>query len=864
MGAFQLVAEPAAEAQALKPNILIIFDTSGSMSDNNQFNTLARTDGSEICKDSNGNILGTDRRIYLMKKALRDTLTQVGTDEANLGLARFPQLERPNDPVACPRGHYFNNSTTNLGCRLSTQGSNQTTYGTWFDNAFRQAIVVDVTRRPAGLKPVAADFDPPDGNIATIYRWLDLKETVAGGQITDPEIRSGGAGIGNDPESGWRTPLGRSLFYARLYFDNFIKPSDPKVACRKNIVILVSDGFEFCDPDSEDAFYPPTQARLLRTISGVVTYVLTDSALVAGNNPIAVQGGTGAAIGVDLLDSSAIQAALVKIIAESVPPIEICNGVDDNCNNLIDEPPLPGVGGQCSCAGLLPENIGKGMCRAGALVCRGAAGIVCEGCVAPGTEICNGLDDNCNGQVDEGFDLGAICTNGGMGACTRAGNLVCAPNGMGTVCDAPTVQGSQEICNNVDDDCDGMVDENAPEPLPGVGETCGVNLGQCKAGTFRCELGRLVCDQTTSMGMPEICNGLDDNCNGQTDEGFPIEECACPPHSIETLKTGSCKPGRRVCKGALGFVCEGCVPPRMEVCNGLDDDCDGMGDTGDNLCTPGRICVEEDCQLLCGDGEFPCPIGYECQSKVHPTQGPVRICVSTKCRNVSCMPGFNCNQANGLCEDPCAGVMCNDPQKCFDGLCKDCRTKPDLCAPGDLCREGRCVPNPCASVVCQSGQYCDNGQCLTLCNGTCAAGQRCLRGACVADACGAVSCQDGEVCDPNTGLCTPNRCLLIACPGQRCVPLTGTCVDNPCLGVTCPADQCLLCGLTVDGAPECRVDLECRNDRDSTTVDRIIRTGGAGCSCTIPGERSGTNPQGLALLALAAIAAVRVRRRIRR
>ena len=82
------------EAQALRPNILILFDTSGSML-YNQAN-----DGSPLC---NNNANGQTSRIYNMKHALRDALAQVGTDEANFGLMRFPQTFNTAQADNCPQ-----------------------------------------------------------------------------------------------------------------------------------------------------------------------------------------------------------------------------------------------------------------------------------------------------------------------------------------------------------------------------------------------------------------------------------------------------------------------------------------------------------------------------------------------------------------------------------------------------------------------------------------------------------------------------------------------------------------------------------------------------------------------------------------
>ena len=72
------------------------------------------------------------------------------------------------------------------------------------------------------------------------------------------------------------------------------------------------------------------------------------------------------------------------------------------------------------------------------------------------------------------------------------------------------------MCDGDDNDCDGMVDE---DPLPGVGALCGSPVGECRQGTTMCINGTLVC---TSVGpRDEVCDGLDNNCNGSVDENLP-------------------------------------------------------------------------------------------------------------------------------------------------------------------------------------------------------------------------------------------------------------------------------------------------------------------------------------------------------
>jgi hypothetical protein len=129
---------------------------------------------------------------------------------------------------------------------------------------------------------------------------------------------------------------------------------------------------------------------------------------------------------------------------------EACNGVDDNCAGGIDEG-NPGGGAACSTGQ-------SGVCGPGTLRCVAAA-LTCERNVAPGTERCNTLDDDCDGQVDEDFaGLGTTCT-AGVGACARAGTNVCNASGTAAVCSATAGSPTAAACDGVDNDCDGVVDE---------------------------------------------------------------------------------------------------------------------------------------------------------------------------------------------------------------------------------------------------------------------------------------------------------------------------------------------------------------------------------------------------------------------
>jgi hypothetical protein len=290
--------------------------------------------------------------------------------------------------------------------------------------------------------------------------------------------------------------------------------------------------------------------------------------------------------GVCSAGTTTCQAGSLVCARNQNPTPEVCDGVDNNCDGVTDEG-NPGGGTTC--------NTGQpGVCSAGTTSCQ-AGSLVCTQNQNPAPEVCDGLDNDCDGVTDEGNPGGgASCNTGLPGACA-AGTTACQGGALTCVANDP---GSPEVCDGLDNDCDGMVDDGNP----GGGGSCSTGQpGICSAGTVTCQAGTLVCAQDQNAS-PEVCDGLDNNCDGATDEGNPGGGASC-----STGLPGVCAAGTTSCQsGAL--VCTQNVQPSPEVCDGLDNNCDGVTDEGCGF----RILSPQDGAVLdCRPGASPAVVTWD-------------------------------------------------------------------------------------------------------------------------------------------------------------------------------------------------------------------------------------------------------------
>ncbi len=376
---------------------------------------------------------------------------------------------------------------------------------------------------------------------------------------------------------------------------------------------------------------------------------------------------------------------------------EECNGVDDDCNGLVDGSDPNSTGTQMWYRDADGDSFGDSSDAQSS--CSALQGYVLNSDDCDDTnptinpisqEQCNGKDDDCNGLVDDDPFIGNIYwykddDGDGYGDAANSVFTCARPDGYvqsSADCDdqnAAIYPGAVDLCNGVDDNCNGAIDDDPSVVTSNwYRDNDGDGYGDAAFSLVACAqpvgyvLSATDCndhDPNVNPSAIEVCNSIDDDCNGLVDSDDPNNSGQVQSWYLDGDNDGYGDASEEIisCNPVAGYVSnsQDCddgddevYPGSVELCNGKDDDCDGLTDIADSDVVGTRLWFAD----LDGDG-----FGYESDFLVACTQPQNFVAQSGDCDdndsnnfpgNVEVCDGVD-NNCDGLIDENCEVVDCD-------------------------------------------------------------------------------------------------------------------------------------------------------------------------------------------------------------